>query len=216
MPEVAIEVAPDNATPEGLAAFRDAGFTRINLGVQTSAADELRLVGRRYASGTIADALKNALDAEFGNVCVDLIYGLPGQSFDTWRSSVDFVVDYRPETVCAYALTLRSGTGFDRRGFRRVDDEDQFRKYDYANGTLLDAGYEQQTHVRWALPGRGGYLQKEYHWACEPLLGFGAGARSYLWAIDTRNGYSLRRRGAALDDYLERMDRGEDSRTRDF
>jgi len=82
----------------------------------------------------------------------------------------------------------------------------QYRKYDFAQAFLHTAGYEQQTHVRWALPGRGGYLQKEYHWAGEPVLGFGAGARSYLWNIDVRNGYSLRRRRTALEDYIARVE----------
>lgn len=216
VPEVAIEVAPDNATAEQLAAIRAAGFTRINLGVQSASTDELAMIGRAYASDTVSGGLEAAMAAGFSNVCVDLIYGLRGQSFDAWRRSVRTVIARYPQTICAYPLTLRIGTGFDRRGYRTVDDVDQYRKYDHVNATLRNAGYEQQTHVRWALPGEGGYLQKQYHWACEPVIGFGAGARSYLWALDTRNGYSLRRRRSALNDYLVRVENGESPMTDGF
>ncbi len=216
VPEIAIEVAPDNATSEQLAGLKAAGFTRINLGVQSASSEELAMIGRVYAKSVVPDGLEAAMAAGFSNVCVDLIYGLAGQSFDAWRHSVRTVVDHRPQTICAYPLTLRVGTGFDRRGYRTVDDVGQYGKYDYVNAALRDAGYEQQTHVRWALPGEGGYLQKQYHWACEPVIGFGAGARSYLWELDTRNGYSLNRRASALNDYLTQVENCEDPVTDGF
>ena len=217
VPEVAIEVAPDNASSEGLAALRSVGFNRINLGVQTTSDEELRTIGRRYVPGTIDEGIANALRAGFHNVCVDLIYGLPGQSLSTWQRSVDHVIDHRPQTVCAYALTLRSGTRFgDKESPPATSNLQQYEKYDYADCRLRAAGYEQQTHVRWALPGRGGYLQKQLHWAGESVLGFGAGARSYLWDIDTRNGYSLHPRRSALDEYFTRIDGGADPRTDGF
>src|SRR6202021_2926453 len=66
---------------------------------------------------------------------------------------------------------------------------------------LERAGYAQETHVRWISDG-GGYLQKEYHWGLQSLLGLGAGARSYFWDVDLRNGYSLKTRQTALKTYL--------------
>ena len=214
--EVALEVAPDTATPDRLRALRDIGFNRINLGVQSSEIDELTAAGRRYQHGLVDAALDAALTSGFANVCVDLIFGLEHQTFDSWRRSVEFVLDRRPETICAYALTLRPGTGFARRGYTDVDGHEQYRRWDHVNTRVLAAGYERQTHVRWALPGRGGYLQKEYHWASEALVGFGAGARSYLHAIDTRNGYSLRRRASALEHYLTSVEAAESAVTDGF
>lgn len=205
VPEVAIEVAPDTATTDRLEAIRSAGFNRVNLGIQTAEDAELQMIGRRHDRRVVGEALIAAMGAGFDNVCADLIFGLPGQTIDSWARSVDFVISQRPQTVCAYALTLRPNTGFSRRGYAGVADHDQYQKWDYANEHLVAAGYEQQTHVRWALPGRGGYLQKKYHWAGETLIGLGAGARSYLWGIDTRNGYSLRRRKSALEQYLNDM-----------
>jgi oxygen-independent coproporphyrinogen-3 oxidase len=74
--------------------------------------------------------------------------------------------------------------------------------YYIACSELQVAGYAQETHVRWVTDG-GGYLQKKYHWGLQNLIGLGAGARSYLWDVDLRNGYSLKNRKTALESYLD-------------
>lgn len=198
--EVAIEVAPDTATAEYLKQLRSIGITRVNLGLQTSSAKELRSIGRKYELKANELAVDSALNADFDNVRVDLIYGLPGQSDEDWLTSLKWVANRRPQTVCAYPLTVRQGT---RYGLlhHKADPRQQYFRYDLADRELKEAGYQQETHVRWVLPGLGGYKQKQYHWACENLIGFGAGARSYLWKADIRNGYSLRPRKAALLQY---------------
>jgi oxygen-independent coproporphyrinogen-3 oxidase len=198
--EVALEVTPSSASPRQLTEIRAAGFNRINLGVQTTQPGEIRAIGRKDSPSVPMKAVETAVKVGFANVCVDLIYGLPGQSFETWTSSVRAVIGARPETICAYPLTLRPGTGFAKRGYRNVT-VDTYAMYDGVNSLLQESGYVQETHVRWVLPGRGGYLQKQYHWACEALVGVGAGARSYLWEIDTRNGYSVTARREALAAY---------------
>jgi oxygen-independent coproporphyrinogen-3 oxidase len=215
VPEVAIEVSPDTASREYLTQLRSIGITRVNLGMQTSLANGLRSIGRRYEINTNEEAIEGALQAGFRNVCIDLIYGLPGQSEDDWSKTVHWAVCRRPETICAYPLTVRSGT---RYGLARHETkaEDQYRRYDIADHMLRAAGYHRETHVRWVLPGRGGYKQKQYHWACENVIGFGAGARSYLWGADLRNGYSLRPRKAALRSYEHRVNSGEDPATDGF
>jgi oxygen-independent coproporphyrinogen III oxidase len=204
VPEVAIEMSPDTATPERLGKLRDTGINRVNLGVQSWEDEELRLIGRRYNSGTPLAALDAALGAGFDNVCVDLIYGLQGQSDASWARSVDAVIARRPQTVCAYPLTLRPRTGFSARGYVQLADEQQYARYDYANAALLEAGYRQETHVRWVLAG-GGYRQKSNHWGGQDVLGIGAGARGYLWYVDYRNGYSVRARRRALRAWEQRV-----------
>lgn len=207
--EVAIEVAPDTATTKHLAGLRSIGLNRVNLGLQTTSATELHSIGRRYEVPMNERAVEAALGTGFDNVCVDLIYGLPGQDDDAWLASLNWVADRRPETVCAYPLTVRAGTRYGMTG-HEVDPRRQYLRYDTADRILRENGYLQETHVRWVLPGRGGYKQKQYHWACENLIGFGAGARSYLWGADLRNGYSLRPRKAALRQYEQRIREGLD------
>lgn len=202
--EVAMEVAPDTATADAMRAYRDIGVNRVNLGIQTTNPDELRLVGRRDTIDDHLRGLDNAQGAGFTNVCVDLIYGLDGQTDSSWQRSLEAVIARRPETVCCYPLTLRPNTGLAARGYTAVDGAALYRRYDTAHALLSARGYKQQTHVRWALPG-GGYRQKANHWACQDIVGVGAGARGYLRDGDYRNGYSVRNRTAALRAWHRRV-----------
>jgi oxygen-independent coproporphyrinogen-3 oxidase len=204
--EVALEVSPDTVEKDKFQAYRAAGINRVNIGVQSTINHELSIIGRHYLSDVPFKALKIVQEVGFDNVCVDLIYGLEGQSFKDWCDSVIAVLEYSPETICAYSLTLRPATGFDRRGYRSISGEEQYRKYDYVNETLQNAGYKQETQVRWVKNDKGGYIQKANHWALQNLLGLGAGARSYLWELDTRNGYSVRQRKRAFEQYLKNVD----------
>jgi oxygen-independent coproporphyrinogen-3 oxidase len=196
--EVALEVAPDTVSADRLAGYVAVGINRVNLGMQSASDAELHAIGRRHDAKVPLSAIETALSAGFRNVCVDLIYGLEGQTLDSWMRSVDAVAELRPPTICAYALTLRPWTGFNARGYKHISAPEQYAKYDYVTDKLRTAGYRQETHVRWALGTEGGYLQKERHWALSNILGLGAGARGYLWECDYRNGYSVRHRIGAL------------------
>jgi oxygen-independent coproporphyrinogen III oxidase len=203
--EVALEVAPDTVEEEKFKRYREIGINRVNLGVQSLSPGELHVIGRRYGCSTPLHALDIVQRIGFDNICVDLIYGLFGQTMESWQSSVMEVLEREPETICAYALTLRPVTGFSARGYRHVDGASQLAKYDFARETLVTAGYRQETHVRYIKQGKGGYLQKANHWRLQNVLGIGAGARSYLWEGDFRSGYSVRRRKEALHHYMARV-----------
>lgn len=205
IPEVAIEVSPETVEREKFVAYKEVGINRVNLGVQSFADHELHAIGRGYDPQVPFRALQIVQEIGFNNVCVDLIYGLEGQTFCDWQKSVQGALRYAPETICAYALTLRPVTGFDKKGYRSISNGEQYAKYDYIHDTLLKHGYWQETHVRWVRNENGGYLQKANHWALENLLGLGAGARSYLWHIDARNGYSVRHRNQAYNSYFHRL-----------
>lgn len=204
--EVAIEASPDTVEKKKFLAYKEAGINRVNLGVQSATNHELSLIGRKYGSNIPFEALEIIQEIQFDNVCVDLIYGLEGQTFEDWRKSVDSVISYAPETICAYSLTLRPITGFDRKGYHYISGAEQYEKYDYVNEALLASGYQQETQVRWIKNEKGGYRQKANHWGMNNILGIGAGARSYLWQIDTRNGYSIKDRRKAFQNYLKSID----------
>jgi oxygen-independent coproporphyrinogen III oxidase len=205
--EVALEVAPDTVSPKGLAALRGAGINRVNLGLQTGDEAEMCTIGRDHDAALSLRAVEAALAAGFDNVCVDLIYGLEGQTERSWAESLARVAELAPPTVCAYPLTLRPHTGYASRDYLEVDPASQADRYERADAVLRGAGYRQETHVRWALGAEGGYRQKENHWALSNVLGLGAGARGYLWECDYRNGYSARRRMPVLRQWLEDVGR---------
>jgi oxygen-independent coproporphyrinogen III oxidase len=198
--EVAIEVAPDTVDLAKLREFADIGIKRINLGLQTTSDTGLHDIGRRHGFASASQVIHDAMTCGFDNVCIDLIYGLPGQSVDDWRAIVEDVQAFGAPTICAYPLTLRPGTGFAHKTIT-LSGADQYRKYEIARDLLCAAGYVQETHVRYVVPARGGYRQKRNHWAGQDILGVGAGARGYLRDCDYRNGYSIRRRRTALEAY---------------
>jgi oxygen-independent coproporphyrinogen-3 oxidase len=199
--ELAIEVSPETVTPEYLRGLRALGFDRISMGFQTASPAEIRLIGRSYPVAKQADIARLTMDLGFRNLCLDLIFGLPGQDKRSWVDSLRSVIAMRPHTICCYQWTSRPNTGFGRMGLHAPSGPEMRELYHLACGELHEAGYTQETHVRWIGDG-GGYLQKKYHWGLQNLLGLGAGARSYFWDIDLRNGYSLKARKTALESYL--------------
>jgi oxygen-independent coproporphyrinogen-3 oxidase len=200
--ETAIEVAPETITRQYLEGLRSLGFDRVSMGFQSTSEAEVRRIGRSYRVSSQADIARFTMDLGFRNLCLDLIFGLPGQDAQSWRESVRAVIAMRPHTICCYQWTSRPHTGFDKMGLLKPGGAFLRELYEIAVGELNEAGYCQDTHVRWTVEG-GGYLQKQYHWGLETLLGLGAGARSYLWQTDLRNGYSIRSRRDALQAYFE-------------
>jgi oxygen-independent coproporphyrinogen-3 oxidase len=199
--ETAIEVAPETATPDYLAGLRTIGFDRVSMGFQSTSPLEIRQIGRNYPASNQAKIARTAIDLGFRNLCLDLIFGLPGQDTKTWRESLRAVTAMRPHTICCYQWTSRPHTGFSRMGHTKPPGYELRELYKMAVIELSAAGYAQETHVRWVRDG-GGYLQKQYHWGLETLLGLGAGARSYFWDLDLRNGYSVKHRKAPLNSYI--------------
>lgn len=208
VPEISLEVAPDTVDKTRLQELASIGVNRVNLGLQTTSDDGLRNIGRKHTYGLAKQSIKDALASGFRNVCVDLIYGLPGQTMDHWEESVDEVINLKPDTICAYPLTLRPYTGFNRQNAERAEGAIQYHKYKVAEAAITRAGYEQETHVRYITPESGGYRQKSNHWACQDIIGIGAGARGYLEGVDYRNRYSVRHRRRALTDYIDDITSG--------
>ena len=199
--ETAIEVAPETATADYLKGLRALGFDRVSMGFQSTSPSELKAIGRSYDADRQAEIGAAAMKLGFRNLCLDLIFGLPGQDERSWQHSLQSVIAMRPHTICCYQWTSRPNTGFQRMGLVRPPGSEMRNLYYIACQELEREGYVQETHVRWISDG-GGYLQKQYHWGLQSLLGLGAGARSYFWNVDLRNGYSLKTRQSALQTYL--------------
>lgn len=201
--EIAVEVDPQTVDLKDLEKLKTIGINRINLGLQTRDDQELKTIGRRYRSGEQWSLAEEAMSVGFKNVCVDLIYGLPGQTIESWHKSVNDCIQLFPHTICCYPLTERPHTGFAKSRCARSSFSD-YDMWVYADSILRSAGYVRQSHVRWAREG-GGYRQKELHWGMENLMGFGAGARSYLWEVDLRTNYSIVERRRALNEFVEQI-----------
>ena len=181
--EITAEVNPDDASIARLSAFRETGVNRISLGVQSLDEAELRMLGRRHGAAEALAALANITNAGFTNFSADLMYGLPHQGMDTWRSTVKEVVGAGPQHVSAYALTMEEGTPFGKQaadGLMPEQDTDLAADmYWWADNAFAKAGLGNYEISNWARPGMESRHNITY-WRNLPYLGVGPGAHSFL------------------------------------
>jgi oxygen-independent coproporphyrinogen-3 oxidase len=184
--EVTTEANPDPSLAPRLAELHDAGVNRLSIGVQSFEPHELRVLGRRHTAADVANSARAARAAGFTNLSLDLIFGAPGQTEESWAASLDAAVALEVEHVSCYGLTIEEGTPFaawfarDPAAF--ADDSLEARLYAIAIDRLRVAGFEQYEISNWAKPGFRSQHNAIY-WANEPYLGLGVGAASYLGGV---------------------------------
>jgi oxygen-independent coproporphyrinogen III oxidase len=185
--EVTLEADPETITPEKARAWSDAGFNRISLGAQSFNDTELQATGRMHRRADIFSANKILRDAEFQNISLDLIAGLPHQTRETWEESIGQVLQMGPEHLSIYMLEIDEGsrlgveslTGGRRYSAAEIPADDSIADfYDSACARLSAAGYQHYEISNWAVPGMRSRHNSKY-WQRKPYLGFGAGAHSF-------------------------------------
>ena len=185
--EVTTEANPESVDPAALSALREAGFTRISLGMQSAAPHVLATLDRVHTPGRATDAAREARAAGFEHVSLDLIYGTPGESDDDWRASVDAALSAQPDHISAYALTVETGTALHarvRRGDIAAPDDDVLaERYAIADDAFAAAGYDWYEISNWTRPGGEcrhnlGYWHRDGEW-----WGIGPGAHSFAGGV---------------------------------
>jgi oxygen-independent coproporphyrinogen-3 oxidase len=186
-PEITLEADPETIDAQKADAWLAAGFNRISMGVQSFHDNELRAAGRMHRRADIFSATSRLRSAEFENVSMDLIAGLPHQTRESWEASVDEILGLRPGHISIYLLEIDEGSRLGREslgGGARYSaaaipsDDDQAEFYESGCVRLAAEGYEHYEISNWALPGRCSRHNLKY-WRREPYLGFGAGAHSF-------------------------------------
>lgn len=195
--EVAVEGAPDTMTAETLASLRSLGVNRISMGVQTLDPDELRLVGRSHMAADVKRAVADIQAAGFRNANYDLIYGLEGQTRESWLRSLAGTTAFAPQTVTIYPIVFRPLTAIARRQARDRDafleNASKYALYDESVDLLAEQGYRQDSFVRFTTLARDGYQQEVADFSGVPLLGLGAGARSYSHEVHYGTDFAVRK-----------------------
>jgi oxygen-independent coproporphyrinogen-3 oxidase len=180
--EITVEANPGETDEPQLRALRARGVNRLSLGVQALDDRALATLGRAHAAAAAPAAVRAARAAGFDNLSVDLIFGVPGQTLDEWRRSVDGALALAPEHVSAYALTIERGTAFgalDRAGkLPRPDDEQVAAMFEHARAAFAAAGLEPYEISSYARPGRRSRHNSLY-WTGASYLGVGASAASF-------------------------------------
>lgn len=180
--EVTMEANPSDLAPERLSGYRAAGVNRLSLGVQSLADRELALLGRRHDARRAADAIAWARAAGFGNLSLDLMAAIPGQTVASFRRSLERAMDLAPDHLSVYLLEVHPGSEID--GLRRKrpglfpNEEGQRRRYLLSVALLTAAGYEHYELSNFCRPGRESRHNLKY-WRCEPFLGLGPAAHSH-------------------------------------
>jgi oxygen-independent coproporphyrinogen-3 oxidase len=180
--EITIEANPGTVSLAHLLDLHSLGIDRISYGVQSANTEELRMLERAHDFFDVIEAVSSARKAGFDNLNLDLIYGLPGQTLQTWQTTVQRILDLHPEHISAYALTLEHGTPFGRwasKGLLPLPDPDLAAEmYEWLSETLEASGYVQYEISNWSQPDRECRHNLQY-WRGLPYLGLGAGAHGY-------------------------------------
>lgn len=179
--EFTLEANPEQTDLSAIRAWKAAGVNRLSLGVQSFSDAELSACGRRHSASKARQAVQIAIE-EIGNVSLDMIFGLPGQTLASWEASLAEVAALRPNHVSAYALMYDEGTAFSRQlaagSLREIPEEESERMYTMLAERLVLEGYEHYEVSNFSLPGFRSRHNSSY-WTGTPYLGLGPGAHSY-------------------------------------
>ena len=180
--EITLESNPGDLCERKLTAYLSCGVNRLSIGVQTFDDGLLRLLGRRHSAQEAADAYALAVYAGFDNVSIDLMYGLPHQTLDHWRSTLERTCELAPPHVSMYCLTLEDGTPMQHwvaDGTLPDPDADLAADmYLLAQEAMARLDYRHYEISNWAVEGRESAHNLAY-WLNQPYIGVGPGAHSH-------------------------------------
>lgn len=198
-PEITLEANPDDLTPEYINMLRTLPFNRLSMGIQTFNETMLERLHRRHTARQAIEAFENCRKAGFQNISIDLMYGLPGETTETWEKDLSQAVYLHPEHISAYHLIYEEGTALWKlREEHRVKEVDEDVSVDFFSRLihrLKENGYQHYEISNFCLPDKYSRHNSSY-WTGKKYLGCGPSAHSY-------NGTSRQWNIASLDDYIK-------------
>lgn len=204
--EITVECNPDTVDLKSMIRLRKAGVNRISLGMQSADPDQLRCVHRVHDPQQVIWAVEDIRAAKIENLSLDLIYGLPGQSLDSWTDTIRAALALHPDHLSCYGLKVEEGTPLARRvdeegDMDLPDGDSQADFYLAAVDQIQRAGFRQYEISNFARTGMESRHNLKY-WMGREYAGFGPGAHSYLDGVR----YAWPR---DLAGYLEALEAGE-------
>jgi oxygen-independent coproporphyrinogen-3 oxidase len=185
--EVTTEANPESVNPAYLAELRAGGFTRISFGMQSASSGVLAVLDRVHTAGRAVQAVKEARDAGFEHVNVDLIYGTPGETDDDWRASLEVAIESGADHVSAYSLIVEPGTRLAARIARgelpMTDDDVLADRYAIADEALTAAGFGWYEVSNWARSSAAQSRHNLLYWTDADWWGIGPGAHSHVGGV---------------------------------
>ena len=179
--EITLETNPETSSVQRMDGFREAGVNRVSFGVQSFRDAELKRLGRLHSADRAVAAAGEARTAGFGNISLDLMMWLPGQSVSDWAESVSRLIETGPDHVSLYLLELYPNAPLKedmaRAGWSLAPDEDAAEMYLSGLAALDAAGYQQYEISNVCRDGRESRHNLKY-WTDGEWLGLGCGAHS--------------------------------------
>ena len=180
--EFTAEANPGSVTPAKLQLLREGGVNRLSFGVQNFRNKLLRLLGRTHTADEARAAVFMAREAEFDNINLDLMYGLPGEIQEDWRNDVDAAMALEPEHLSLYQLMIEPHTALERMvgqgNIPRPDEDAAAAAFEWQQIYLAEHGYCQYEISNYSLPGRESEHNQIY-WRLDNYLGLGLGSTGW-------------------------------------
>ncbi|MBL1199716.1 MAG: coproporphyrinogen III oxidase family protein [Nostoc sp. GBBB01] len=224
---ISVEVSPETATEEKLKLLRSHSVDRVSIGVQSFIESEVLATQRRQSNTQVEAALTRIKQAGFPTLNIDLIYGLPGQTVDTWLQSIHTALRFQPEEIYLYPLYVRPLTGLGRTD--KEWDDIRLACYREGRSLLLSQGYTQVSMRMFRQGGQGSNLSPSsphtphtphtfpspspvYCCQADGMVGLGCGARSYTNTLHYSNEYAVGAKGISeiLQAYIQTADESFD------
>lgn len=179
--EASIEINPGTCTKEKLLAYKRMGINRISFGLQSVHQNEMKRLGRIHSLEEFTSAYTDARSVGFDNISVDLMYGIPEQTIQSFTATLDLVISLSPEHISVYGLIVEEGTPFfeDRERLDLPDEDTECDMYESACRMLGDTGYHHYEISNYAKPGFECRHNLKY-WRDLEYIGVGASAYSYF------------------------------------
>lgn len=195
--EVTMEVNPDDVTNDLAETISALHINRVSMGAQTFDDNRLKFLNRRHKSFQVERAIDILHEYGVGNISIDLMFGFPGQTCDSWKEDVRRAISLDIQHISAYSLMYEEGTKLYRmlkeNRINEIDDEVSLNMYNELINILCGAGYEHYEISNFAKKGYRA-LHNSSYWHDIPYLGIGAAAHSYniksrQWNVSDINKY---------------------------
>jgi oxygen-independent coproporphyrinogen-3 oxidase len=185
-----VEVSPKTATPEKLKLLRQRGIDRISIGIQSFIDSEVLAVQRKQNSQQVKAVLTQIKTENFPILNIDLMYGLPGQTIQTWLDSLYQALQFQPEEIYLYPLYVRPLTGISDSP--KEWDDIRLNCYRQGREFLLTNGYKQISLRMFRHPKSSHTKGPVYCCQADGMIGLGCGARSYTKSLHYSNEYAVK------------------------
>lgn len=182
--EITMEANPGTVSEESMRGYADAGVNRTSFGLQSASDEDLRLLSRQHSYLDVIKAVTAAKKAGITRINLDLIFGIPGQTLERWKWSLQMALNLGVEHFSLYSLIVEEGTplyNWVEKGLVQEPDDDLAAEmYEYAGDLLTKNGYQQYEISNWARGEAARCRHNLQYWHYEPFLGFGAGATGFI------------------------------------